>query len=132
MRIFLVKNYLQFFAEEFVLELALLEVDSFEASTFLEDFVIFEDFLDCFPAFEFLPNIIFTSYIQGLCLVIIAWSKNCNFIHKKTTKQIVVLIFYFFLPAVFPVFGADFFALGASLASSAGLVVFLFISSRRS
>ena len=58
MRIFLVKNcYLQFFAEEFDFELALFDVDSFEASTFLVVFVIFEDFFDLVPTFEFLPNI---------------------------------------------------------------------------
>lgn len=65
------KNYLQFFAEEFDFELALLEValfdvDSFEASTFFDVLAIFED-LDCFPAFEFLPNIfsppIFKTYL---------------------------------------------------------------------
>ena len=54
---FLAENYLQFFAEEFVLAL----LASFEASTFLACFDILE-LLDAFPALEFLPNIVFTSY----------------------------------------------------------------------
>lgn len=59
----LAENYLQSFAEEFVL----LEqpLASLDASTFFADFDILE-LLDAFPALEFLPNIVFTSYNSRL------------------------------------------------------------------
>lgn len=73
------KNYLQFFADEFVLFEQ--PFASFDASTFLVDFAEFDIFelLEAF-AFDFLPNIVSPPILQGLCLVIIGLCKNKFFI----------------------------------------------------
>ena len=74
-RPFLEENYLQFFADEFVLfEQPFASLD---ASTFLADFaelVILELFDSV--AFDFLPNIVSPPIIQDYCLVIIGLCKN--------------------------------------------------------
>ena len=78
----LVENYLQFFADEFVLFEQLFA--SFDASTFFADlveFVILELF-DAFPALEFLPNIVFTSYFSRLSPCDNRIGKIDKFIHK--------------------------------------------------